>query len=72
MQQLLLFAPAAPGQTPYRLGWLKAHCGMVFWEWNEDTPNLQPFRYWICWRGLQRATPSKISMRPSARHAGAA
>lgn len=50
-EQLSLFASPAPALPPYRLGWLKAPCNMVFWEWNEAVPSLQPFRYWTCWRG---------------------
>jgi len=59
--QPCLFPHATPAQTPYRLGWLRAPCDLVFWEWTEGPPCLHPFR-WTCWRGIKRANPSKINI----------
>lgn len=71
-QQLPLFAPPTPKAPPYRLGWIKAPCDMVFWEWNEAVPNLLPFRYWTCWRGMKRATPTRFNVFAGAYSQGAA
>lgn len=63
--QFSLCAPPAPVHPPYRMGWLRAPCDMVFWEWNDDAPNLQPFRFCTCWQGMPRATPGMFAMSRS-------
>ncbi|GHG24444.1 hypothetical protein [Paracoccus aerius] len=64
IQQLSIFDILHPPAIlpPYRCGWKRCECNVVFWQDEAETPNLHPFRFWTCWRNIRRATASKINL----------
>lgn len=63
-QQLSIFDILHPPASlpPYRCGWKRCECDVVFWQDEAKTPNLHPFRFWTCWRNIRRATASKVDL----------